>query len=129
MAVSEEIVLLRGVDENGNQYLLHPITKMEAVDGLPEELEKRKPIYFLANIGTAWAGAAAPYTQVIDVPGILITDNPVVDLVPTDNVMPTDEEEENWGLIRRVWSENGSIIVFACDKTSGMIRIQMEVKR
>lgn len=86
-------------------------------------------VIFQATIGTEWAGTDRPYTQTVAVAGILEKDDPKVDLLPADGIMQTDEEEEAFGLIRRIKTNDGSITVYASDKTLTPINIQMEEHR
>lgn len=63
MATTEHDGLLTYVDENGNKYLLYPITKVDNVDGLEEELNKKAPASHTAavdnphNVTAAQVGA------------------------------------------------------------------------
>ena len=59
MAIVEQNVLLRCKDENGNEYLLYPITNIDCVDGAEDlvhfdkeqELTAEQKAQFLKNIG------------------------------------------------------------------------------
>lgn len=64
MAIIEQSVLLRCKDENGNEYLLYPITRIDCVDGAEDlvhfdkdqKLTAEQKAQFLKNIG----GLCAP---------------------------------------------------------------------
>lgn len=84
---------------------------------------------FIAELGTNWEGAAEPFTQNIDVEWILEEDSPIFDLIPSAGDSPTDEEEEAFQQIKNIKTADGSITVYARQKTEKTIRIQLEVHR
>lgn len=64
-----------------------------------------------------WTGTEAPYTQTIDVEGILAEDNPIVD-IDLSGVSNYEEEQailEAWGLIYRITTAEDEITVYATD--------------
>lgn len=88
-----------------------------------------KPINFTATIGTNWAGTAAPYTQNINVSGVLTTDKPIVDITPSADFAIAEQQLEAWGNIYRITTGADKITVYATEKTTTNISIQMEVHR
>lgn len=82
-----------------------------------------------AEIGTAWTESDGYCVQNVSVPGIRKTDIPVIDLIPRNGIIQTDEECENMALIRRIFTEDGFITVYAAEKTSAPITIQMIAHR
>lgn len=81
------------------------------------------------TISTTWSGSTAPYTQSITVEGIEENDTPITDLIlsgvyETDQVMITD-----WGKIYRIVTAANEITVYATEKTSVALPIQLQVVR
>ena len=82
-----------------------------------------------ATITADWIGDAAPYTQVVTVPGVLETYMPHITPIYT-NADTLLAEKEAWGMITYAIAGNGSI-TFACyeDKPAVAINIIIEVIR
>lgn len=78
MAVYEQSALLRCKDENGNEYLLYPITKLDCVDGAEDlvhydkdqELTAGQKAQFLKNIGGLCAPVSAQANQFLKVSAV-----------------------------------------------------------
>lgn len=85
--------------------------------------------FFTAQIGTTWTGSAAPYTQTITVSGILASDKPIVDLVPSSTFATAENEISNFTKIYRITTAANSITVYATEKTDVALNIQMGVHR
>lgn len=85
--------------------------------------------FFTAQIGTTWTGSAAPYTQTITVSGILASDRPIVDLVPSSTFATAENEISNFAKIYRITTAANSITVYATEKTDVALNIQMGVHR
>ena len=89
----------------------------------------KSPSYWTATIGTTWTGSAAPYTQNITVTGITANDRPHID-INFSGTYDTDEKyDAEWGKIYRIASGTNQITVYAKDKPSIAIPIQIEVNR
>ena len=84
---------------------------------------------YTATIGTTWSGSAAPYTQTISVPGMLSTDNPIVDIVLNNSYDSSQAALEQYGKIYRITTANNSITVYANEKTESSISIQLKCIR
>lgn len=80
---------------------------------------------FTAAIGTEWTGEAAPYTQEIDVTGILAADKPIIGVVYSDVYETAEAQKDAWNLIYRIKTEAGKIVVYASDKTKTEIPVQL----
>lgn len=78
MAVYEQTTLLRCKDENGNEYLLYPITRLDCVDGAEDlvhydkdqELTAVQKAQFLKNIGGLCAPVSAQANQFLKVSAV-----------------------------------------------------------
>lgn len=62
---------------------------------------------------SGWTGASAPYTNAVTVSGILDTDVPIIDLVPSDNYETASAEDDAWGKIYRAVTSANTITFYA----------------
>lgn len=90
---------------------------------------KAETTTYSATIGTTWTGVAAPYTQTVNVVGILATDNPLVDVVLSDTYATAVSQQEDWAKIFRITTAAGSITVYATEQTTVALTIQLKVVR
>lgn len=86
-------------------------------------------IDFSATIGTTWTGNSAPYSQVISVPGLLASDTPIVDIVPSDTLSTAEAQLEAYGAIYRMVTGVDTMTVYATEETETAIPIQIKVVR
>ena len=86
--------------------------------------------YFSATLTVdGWTGAAAPYTQTVNVGGIVAQDRPKVYLVPPETFADVEAVEEAYGLLYDVNSGNGTATFKAKEKPAVAINVSMEVNR
>ena len=85
---------------------------------------------YTASITTTWTGSAAPYTQTITVSGMLATDTPIVD-VDLSGVTYANKDAviEAYAKVYRITTAADSITVYADEKTTTAITIQLKVVR
>ena len=60
-----------------------------------------------------WTGTEAPYTQAVTVTGVLATDSPIIDLVPSDVYATAVAEDTAWGSIYRAVASANTITFYA----------------
>lgn len=84
---------------------------------------------FSATIGTTWTGNTAPYSQVVSVPGLLASDAPIVDIVPSNSFSTAEAQLEAYGTIYRIVTGVDTMTVYATEKTETAIPIQIKVVR
>lgn len=77
----------------------------------------------------AWEGSEAPYTQRVDVEGILESDIPVVDISLGDIYDTVTKQLDSYAYIYKILTYDGYIIVYASEPTQDDITIQMKVDR
>lgn len=83
-----------------------------------------------ATLTTTWTGSSAPYSQTISVPGILATDNPVIDVVLTADTAASKLILEAWANVSRIVTAANSITAYCYeDKPSVAIPLQLKVVR
>lgn len=86
-------------------------------------------ITYNATIGTSWSGSG-PYTQNIAISGILSTDNPIVDVVLSDDTESSKSITEAWSNVSRIVTNDGSITIYCYDSAPTVnIPIQLKVVR
>ena len=85
---------------------------------------------YTATIGTSWSGSAAPYTQNITVSGILASDTPIVDVDLSSTAYANKNAVlEAYAKVYRITTAANSITVYADEKTTTSIPIQLKVIR
>lgn len=99
---------------DGNDVEIDPITGLQSstVQGALNELVEKSEgkVYTVTFLASGWTGDAAPYTQTIEVEGILETDVPVVGPKVTASTTEDINAQFNaFGLVRRYTTQNGSI--------------------
>jgi len=82
-----------------------------------------------ATLDTTWSGSAAPYSQTITVNGITSTDTPIVDVVMSGTYTTDQSRLEQWGYVYRITTADNSITVYATDKPTVELPIQIKVVR
>lgn len=88
---------------------------------------KAKRYIYNTILSTTWSGSTSPYTQTINISGILSTDTPHIAPVYGSNI---EDEIQAWSLVTRATTANGSI-TFYCygDKPNISLNLQIEVIR
>lgn len=74
---------------------------------------------------TDWVGDVAPYLQEISVPGLLATDNPIIDIVSSDTYADAQAQMDAWAEIYKMTAGNGTLTVYANSATETAIPIQI----
>lgn len=84
-------------------------TSVMSQDAVTLQLNTKATVsYYTATLSSSSWSASTPYTQTLNVTGILSTDKPVVDLSA-----PTASNLESWGLVASVQSGSGTL-TFTC---------------
>lgn len=84
-------------------------------------------INYPATITTTWTGSAAPYTQDITVTGITANDKPIIDLTFSDTYSTDQLRLKDWDNIYRIVTAADKITVYATEKTTTSLPIQLQV--
>ena len=74
-----------------------------------------------------WTGSAAPYTQTVNVTGVLATDKPVIDIEVSSTVQTGLDEIEQYSYISKAVAGAGSI-TFSCYEDKPDIALTVSVK-
>ncbi len=76
-----------------------------------------------------WTPTGKPMKQVISVPGLLATDSPIVDIVPSDTYSTAEAQLEDYGKIYRMVAGADTLTVYATEPTEVAIPIQIKAVR
>lgn len=86
-------------------------------------------VTYNATIGTSYSGNG-PYTQNVNITGIVSTDNPIIDIVLTSDTDSSKTILEAWSNVSRIVANDGTITVYCYDdKPTVNIPIQLKVVR
>lgn len=105
---------LSGIESGANQTVVvqatgTSTTSVMSQDAVTLQLNTKATVsYYTATLSSSSWSASTPYTQTLNVTGILSTDKPVVDLSA-----PTASNLESWGLVASVQSGSGTL-TFTC---------------
>ena len=80
---------------------------------------------YTATVTTTWTGSAAPYYQDITVNGLLATDSPIVDIVPSDTFATAEAQLEAWSVIYKMTTAADTLRVYATDLTETAVPIKI----
>jgi len=95
------------------------------VSGLSTSIINMKNIK-TATILTSWVGSVAPFSQDISITGVLSTDKPIIDIVMSGDYVNDKLIEEEWNKIYRIVTGSNKITVYADEKTTLVIPIQLK---
>lgn len=76
-----------------------------------------------------WTGESAPYTNAVTVTGLLATDAPLVDMIPSDTFETAETEIEAFANIYRMVTAENKLTVYTAEKPTVDIAIQIKVVR
>jgi hypothetical protein len=88
-----------------------------------------KAKFFSVTVPADWNGAAAPYTKSVSVAGLMETDKPDVDLIPSDVFTEAEAQLEAWGYVYRGVTSENTLTLYATDKPEVALPIQLKVVR
>lgn len=85
---------------------------------------------FSTTVKTEWSGETAPYTQTISIPGILDSDEPVVDIdVSEASLAESSNYQKVLNNIYKITTGNDKIIVYIAEKSTIEIPLKLLVVR
>lgn len=71
-----------------------------------------------------WQGTAAPFSQAITISGVLATDEPIIDLVPSDTYTTAVTEDTAWVNIYRAVTAADTITFYAKEKPTVVLNFK-----
>ena len=84
---------------------------------------------YTATLNTTWGGSAAPYTKEQTINGILATDKPLIDIVPSATFADAEKQADAWALIYRAVTAANKITFYAKSKPAVSIPLQIRCIR
>jgi len=106
------------------------------VDALPEGSVSEAMIAtnavsreFSATVATGWSGSAAPYSKATTISGLLATDKPIIDLVPSSTYATAQQQCDAWAQVYRAVTAANTLTLYAHEKPTVALPIQLKVVR
>ena len=84
---------------------------------------------YTVTLNTTWSGSAAPYTKEQTINGILATDKPLIDLVPSAAFADAEKQTNAWALVYRAVTAANKITFYAKAKPTVSIPLQIRCIR
>lgn len=84
---------------------------------------------YTVTLDTTWSGDAAPYTKEQKINGILATDKPLIDIVPSATFADAEKQADAWALIYRAVTAANKITFYAKAKPAVSIPLQIRCIR
>ena len=84
---------------------------------------------YTATVATGWSGSAAPYSKAVTITGLLATDKPIVDLVASSTYETAEAQIEAWGYVYRAVTAANKLTLYATEKPTVNLPIQVKVVR
>lgn len=86
----------------------------------------RPKIYTATLLASGWSNQA-PYTQTVNISGILPTDTPIIDVVLSSTTSTAISQLESWGYVSQIETRNGSIFA-VCLEEKPTVNIPIQLK-
>ena len=138
-ASTTELNVLKGVTATTNEInILHGLTsnttELNYVKGVTSPIQaqlnnKATTTTYNATISTSWSGSSSPYTQTININGITANDNPIVDIIPSTDYTTAKNQLDDYEKIYNIVTNANSITVYAYEKTTTDLLIQLKCIR
>lgn len=129
---SDEKTKLANIETEANKTIVVQTTGSSTTDVMSQnatttELNSKATVsYYTATLyANSWSGSTTPYTQRVNINGILVTDRPIVGLNNT-----SEATLESWSYVSSVFAETDSLL-FECyiDKPTTNLNINIMVVR
>ena len=99
------------------------VTALKIADGAVSQT------YTVTIPAESWTGEAAPYTNTVTVNGLLTTDAPLVDMIPSETYETAEAESEAYANIYRMVTADNQLTAYATEKPAVDISIQIKAVR
>lgn len=122
---NDGIFVTNTTDDLVNYYTKAEIDQMEPGGG-----GATTALYTATLLTGDWeetTGTTVPYTQTVNITGILATDTPIVDVVLDTTASTALDQLEAWGCVEKITTANGSITAF-CMETMPTTDIPIQLK-
>ncbi len=112
-----------------NSAVVRYKAKLSSLVTFLEKIFAKTVTYTASVTSSGWTGSSAPYTVTVSVSGIKSTDNPLIDLITSDTVDTAEEQTINWGYVYKIVTNTDSIQLYAREKPSVDLSLQLKVVR
>lgn len=123
------IVAVNGISEQLYNYIIANNAKISYTDAAVVAAKANTLTYTSTILTTGWLGSVAPFSKEVTIGGILSTDNPIIDIVPSATYATALLQAEAWGLVYRIVTGSNNITVYADEVPTTAIPIQLKVVR
>lgn len=76
---------------------------------------------------SSWTGTEAPFSKAVTISGILSSDEPFIDIVPTGTYATDITMQQNWGKVYRAVTSTDTITFYATAVPSADIPLKVKV--
>ena len=133
---SEEKTKLSGIEAQANKTVVVQTTGSSTTDVMSQNIvttelnSKATTALYTGTLTSSGWTSAAPYTQTVNVSGILATDVPVVDVVLSSTTSTAISQTEAWSCVSKIETAAGSITATCLEEKPTIdIPIQLKVVR
>jgi hypothetical protein len=123
--LDQEVKDVRDILDNTIQAVDAHVETQAALD----ELGHVNHAVLTTTLDTTWQGSEAPYTKTQTVNGLLATDTPIVDVVMSGDYTVDEARIEAWGYVYRITTADDAITLYATEKPTVSLPIQLKVVR
>ncbi len=123
--LDQEVQDVRDIIDNTVQAVDAHVETQAALD----ELGHVNHAVLTTTLNTTWQGSQAPYTKTQTVNGLLATDTPIVDVVMSGDYTVDEARIEAWGYVYRITTADDAITLYATEKPTVSLPIQLKVVR
>ena len=99
----------------------------DAIQNHTDAILYHTPIHLLADLPASGWSAAAPYTQTVQVAGLLATDIPLVDVTLSATLVTRIAQREAYGYVSMITTAANSITV-TCDEDKPTVDLSLTLK-
>ena len=108
--------------QDSNGWIYHRTT-----EELRTDIGAAKTLTYSVKTKTSWTNSSGYYQQTIAVSGMLSTDNPIIDIIPSLNNYAS--ELEAWNKVITITTNNDSITIFSSEAISIALTLNIKVVR
>lgn len=108
--------------QDGSGWIYHRTT-----EELRTDIGAAKTLTYSVKTKTSWTNSSGYYQQTIAVSGMLSTDNPIIDIIPSLNNYAS--ELEAWNKVITITTNNDSITIFSSEAISIVLTLNIKVVR
>lgn len=124
-----ETVAGKALDATQGKVLKDSVDAHKADEATLNQLGHIYHATLTTTLDTIWTGTEAPYSKTQTVTGLVANDNPIIDVVMSGNFEVDKEQANEWSKIYRITTADNSITLYATNKPTVGLPIQLKVVR